>query len=1188
MSKPARPQINKQHEVLHHAIANFAHVLPAQASIKDFVHHNTLHGFEHLKFPEAMKASHELTGAYGYWPQERFRVCYLKGRITDDDIHNALATNKPLDPKQLVYKSKNNNIQQQDIYRIAALFPLKKISKCQLVWQSEEAHAFDQFQDDVPQVSREALLASAGVTEPKAIQALWEACVDSLGLDSGLLHPEEMVNLAPEQAEKIFSKVASHDDLVPPIDESLSEAEKKQQREQQEAWKKLQTLTQSNHLIELAASAETNQSFNLRRLIKALTGFNVTPEITAPSQSKIDPLIQKQAWKNLDELINKIGNEITLRGFLQKLTGEDIQADIVPYLLPYISNWLDEGFARWHANPESKLSFYQTWKCSAALDESPVFHEISDWKEHINSLPESAIDTVVTELGRMGIPEDKWGAYITRLALDLPGWSGMFYWRHEKSDYDIATKVKVHVDMMDYLAVRLVLEHLHLRKVCRHLWLIEGDLDTIRGYLHQQDAEFLVRHALFNEHLPEYVKASAQRLVRLTAQRENINTHQNEWHELAQVIWTWQQSLTVSSLGKPLDESLEKPETKHDAWVLFRLAQHLGLSDKDIKQLDQTQLASLFVCIERMDEETAGFALLQAYENNYRNQVFATVTKNHGRGTWASREKRPQAQLIFCMDDREEGIRRHIEHKNPAIETFGAAAFFGIVMNWKGVDASASFPLCPVVATPAHEIEEVADSQHTEEVIQHQKNTALRIKVRNFIHQDSHRSVIRTALLTTLYMPVAFVTLVGKIFTPLKWSKSVLSLQKGFDKEAVTRVETTFSATKNKQSTLKHGFTIEEQTNIVEGFLQNNGLLSGFSPFVVLIGHYSRNQNNPHTSAYGCGACSGKFSGPNGRVFATMANNSEVRTALAKRDIFIPDDCWFVGAEHDTCNEAVKWEDTDLVPENLQADFKKLQEEVYQASQQSAHERCRKLASAPKKPTLKSAKNHIAGRAVDFSQARPELGHATIATGFVGRRHLSQGMFMDRRCFLISYDANVDPEGDFLERILLSAGPVGAGISLEYYFSAVNNEKYGCGSKIVHNLTGLFGVMEGASGDLRTGLPLQMIEIHEPMRLQLMVEAKTETLTKIYQNQPSIQELVGNGWILLSAKDPDSEKIHTFNPEKGWELWEDGLASMPSGGNNNEQNENKVVTINKSQDWYSESYDHLPAALIETVNTRTR
>ena len=40
------------------------------------------------------------------------------------------------------------------------------------------------------------------------------------------------------------------------------------------------------------------------------------------------------------------------------------------------------------------------------------------------------------------------------------------------------------------------------------------------------------------------------------------------------------------------------------------------------------------------------------------------------------------------------------------------------------------------------------------------------------------------------------------------------------------------------------------------------------------------------------------------------------------------------------------------------------------------------------------------------------------------------------------------------------AGPVGAGISLEYYFSSVDNERYGCGSKITHNLTGLFGVAQ--------------------------------------------------------------------------------------------------------------------------------
>jgi uncharacterized protein YbcC (UPF0753/DUF2309 family) len=89
-----------------------------------------------------------------------------------------------------------------------------------------------------------------------------------------------------------------------------------------------------------------------------------------------------------------------------------------------------------------------------------------------------------------------------------------------------------------------------------------------------------------------------------------------------------------------------------------------------------------------------------------------------------------------------------------------------------------------------------------------------------------------------------------------------------------------------------------------------------------------------------------------------------------------------------------------------------------------------------------------------------------------------------------------------LEATLLAAGPVGAGINLEYYFSTVNNEGYGCGSKATHNLAGLFGVMQGASSDLRTGLPLQMVEIHEPMRLLVVVEQTLEIVSAIYQRQP--------------------------------------------------------------------------------------
>jgi len=424
-------------------------------------------------------------------------------------------------------------------------------------------------------------------------------------------------------------------------------------------------------------------------------------------------------------------------------------------------------------------------------------------------------------------------------------------------------------------------------------------------------------------------------------------------------------------------------------------------------------------------------------------------------------------------------------------------------------------------------------------------------------------------LLMLFAAPAILMVLLAKVVAPLSFGRWNEHLRKRFDGFVPTDVSVS-TEHPDQPATPEQprvGFTDSEQADRVQGFFRTIGLQKEFAPLVVMMGHGSSSQNNPHLAAYDCGACSGKHGGPNARAFAAMANRPEVRTILKERGLDLPDDSWVLGAEHDTCSESITWYDSDALPDTLQENFIRLQQDLAVATPGSAHERCRRLASAPDNPSLSQARRHIAGRARDFSQARPELGHATNAAAIIGRRSVSQNAFLDRRVFLISYDPSQDPSGDVLEAILLAVGPVGAGINLEYYFSTVNNDQYGCGSKITHNVAGLLGVMQGASSDLRTGLPKQMIEIHEAMRLQIVVEARTEILTKIYQRQPALQQLIGNGWLLLNAIDPHSGAITVFKPEQGFVPWQGVKRTLPM--------------VACSTDWYRGRHEPLAPALIE-------
>ncbi|MFN5847927.1 MAG: putative inorganic carbon transporter subunit DabA, partial [Chitinophagales bacterium] len=167
-------------------------------------------------------------------------------------------------------------------------------------------------------------------------------------------------------------------------------------------------------------------------------------------------------------------------------------------------------------------------------------------------------------------------------------------------------------------------------------------------------------------------------------------------------------------------------------------------------------------------------------------------------------------------------------------------------------------------------------------------------------------------------------------------------------------------------------------------------------------------------------------------------------------------------------------------------------------------------------------------RAVSFFEPRPEYNHATNALCIIGRRQMTKGLFLDRRAFLNSYDYRIDKDGKYLQGIVNAAAPVCGGINLEYYFSRTDNQKLGSGSKLPHNVMGLIGVANGIEGDLRPGLPSQMVEIHEPVRLMMIVEQFPDIIIDAIQANAATYEWFINEWIHLICYHPINHMMMKF------------------------------------------------------------
>jgi len=414
-----------------------------------------------------------------------------------------------------------------------------------------------------------------------------------------------------------------------------------------------------------------------------------------------------------------------------------------------------------------------------------------------------------------------------------------------------------------------------------------------------------------------------------------------------------------------------------------------------------------------------------------------------------------------------------------------------------------------------------------------QRSRRLHRRAAGFLGYNVHvgsRMPLSGALMMTLFGWLALVPLVLRVLFPaLTWrwrrvretsmvtSRTALQL----DRDSSVPPLGTYS-----------GFTVREMADIVRRVIDDIGVRDRLAPLVLIVGHGSISLNNPHESAHDCGACGGGRGGPNARAFAHMANDPRVRTLLATEGLTIPTDMWFVGAQRNTCDNTVALFDEDLVPPACRPLVEQAKSAIDVARRREAHERCRRFDVPSWYPPI-AALAHVQGRAADLAQPRPEYGHATNAFCVIGRRARTRGLFLDRRTFLVSYDPTTDHDGAILARIMAAAVPVVAGINLEYYFSYIDPTGYGCGTKLPHNVTSLLGVMDGAQSDLRTGLPWQMVEIHEPTRLTIIVEGTRDRLLSVVRENPAIDRLVRNRWIWLACLDVDSGAL--------WELRSTGF-----------------------------------------------
>ena len=163
-----QPVENKRQHILH-ALEHAAHLLPAQGPIGVFIHHNTLHGFQHLQFEAAVCEAANVYGTEPYLREEVYRSHLKDGRIYLEDVEVVLER----EGTEVILPGR---LDTRMLRKKLLISGQRRFEPCTIQWHLDETDLLQSLRPNADPVLTDRLKSLGATIEAVELRGLFASC----------------------------------------------------------------------------------------------------------------------------------------------------------------------------------------------------------------------------------------------------------------------------------------------------------------------------------------------------------------------------------------------------------------------------------------------------------------------------------------------------------------------------------------------------------------------------------------------------------------------------------------------------------------------------------------------------------------------------------------------------------------------------------------------------------------------------------------------------------------------------------------------------------------------------------------------------------------------------------------------------------------------------------------------------